>query len=264
MKENKFTELVTFLVANVVSTEVKSINDGIVIIFIDAEKNIEICKNVMLGVNDIKTVQGALTYLCKFPECIKIIKNDILKYRLNHESMYLLTHSDIAWIFSKYDEECCKHILIKILNSIFGHLSYIDNKPHNPNVDYIEFVLTKLTREDILKQLAEEASEVANVGNNISMSASFIAQYALKDIRATCNTVNMTPEPIENIKKELNGNVEILNTVRTKELEEECGDLNMCLDLLHHLDGDHPIEEFNTLDNPKWKRWAERLGFISF
>ena len=129
---------------------------------------------------------------------------------------------------------------------------------------HIEFVLTKLTREDILKQLAEEASEVANVGNNISMSASFIAQYALKDIRATCNTVNMTPEPIENIKKELNGNVEILNTVRTKELEEECGDLNMCLDLLYHLDGDHPIEEFNTLDNPKWKRWAERLGFISF
>ena len=91
MKENKFTELVTFLIANVVSTEVKSINDGIVIIFIDAEKNIEICKNVMLGVNDIKTVQGALTYLCKFPECIKIIKNDILKYRLNNESMYLLS-----------------------------------------------------------------------------------------------------------------------------------------------------------------------------
>ena len=58
MKENKFTELVTFLIANVVSTEVKSINDGIVIIFIDAEKNIEICKNVMLGVNDIKTVQA--------------------------------------------------------------------------------------------------------------------------------------------------------------------------------------------------------------
>ena len=136
--------------------------------------------------------------------------------------------------------------------------------PYNPNIDYIEFVLTKLTREDILKQLAEEASEVANVGNNISMSASFIAQYALKDIRATCSTVNMTPEPIENIKKELNGNVEILNTVRTKELEEECGDLNMCLDLLYYLDCNHPIKEFNTLDNPKWKRWAKRLGFISF
>ncbi len=68
----------------------------------------------------------------------------------------------------------------------------------------------------------------------------------------------------EKIKKELNGNVEILNTVRTKELEEECGDLNMCLDLLYHLDGNHPIEEFNTLDNSKWKRWAERLGFINF
>ena len=33
---------------------------------------------------------------------------------------------------------------------------------------------------------------------------------------------------------------------------------------LYHLEGNHPIEEFNTLDNPKWKRWAERLGFISF
>lgn len=260
MKENNVNELLTFLVANMVSVKVKSISNGAVIIFIDAEKDIEICKYAILSTRDIKTVMDALHRACKIPNCVQYIKIDIQKYRLIHDSMYLLTYSDTAWIFSKYDEERCRDIMIKIINSIFGLNSYVDEEPHNPNIDYIEFVLTKLTREDILKQLAEEAAEVANVGNNISMSASFITQCALKDIRATGNTVNMTPKPIENIKKELNGNVEILNTVRTKELEEECGDLNMCLDLLYHLEGNHPVEEFNTLDNPKWERWAKRLG----
>ena len=135
---------------------------------------------------------------------------------------------------------------------------------YNPNIDYIEFLLTKLTRRDILEQLAEEASEVANVGHDISMSASFITQYAIKNIRATEDTENKTPEDIKNINDQIQGNVSILNSTKNKALEEECGDLNMCLDLLYHLEGNHPIEEFNTLDNPKWKRWAERLGFISF
>ncbi len=264
MKEIKFNELVTFLVANMISVKIETTIPGIVIVFIDAEKDKEICKYLILRPIDFKTVKNVLMWLCEHPKCLQTIKNDILKYRLNHESMYLLTHSDIAWIFSKYDEECCKHILIKILNSIFGHLSYIDNKPHNPNVDYIEFLLTKLTRRDILDQLAEEASEVANVGHDISMSASFIAQYAIKNIRATEDTENKTPEDIKNINDQIQGNVAILNSTKNKALEEECGDLNMCLDLLYHLDGNHPIEEFNTLDNSKWKRWAERLGFISF
>lgn len=264
MKENNINELLTFLVANMVSVKVKSINTGAVIIFIDAEKDIEICKYAILSTHDIKTVMDALRRACKIPNCVQYIKIDIIRYRFTHKSMYLLTPSDTIWTFLKSDEERCGDIMVKIINSVFGPDSYVDKEPHNPNIDYIEFVLTRLTREDILKQLAEESAEVANVGNNISMSASFITQYALKDIRATGDTVNMTPEPIENIKKELNGNVEILNTVRTKELEEECGDLNMCLDLLYHLEGNHPIEEFNTLDNPKWKRWAERLGFISF
>lgn len=264
MKENNINELLTFLVANMVSVKVKSINTGAVIIFIDAEKDIEICKYAILSTHDIKTVMDALRRACKIPNCVQYIKIDIIRYRFTYKSMYLLTPSDTIWTFLKSDEERCGDIMVKIINSVFGPDSYVDEEPHNPNIDYIEFVLTRLTREDILKQLAEESAEVANVGNNISMSASFITQYALKDIRATGDTVNMTPEPIENIKKELNGNVEILNTVRTKELEEECGDLNMCLDLLYHLEGNHPIEEFNTLDNPKWKRWAERLGFISF
>lgn len=77
MKENKFTELVTFLVANVVSTEVKSINDGIVIIFIDAEKDIEICKNVMLGVNDINH-ELEVVNLDDYDEATLLILRDIL------------------------------------------------------------------------------------------------------------------------------------------------------------------------------------------
>lgn len=54
MKENKFTELVTFLVANVVSTEVKLINDGIVIIFIDAEKILKYVKILCLVLMTLK------------------------------------------------------------------------------------------------------------------------------------------------------------------------------------------------------------------
>ena len=264
MKEIKFNELVTFLVANMISVKVETTIPGIVIVFIDAEKDKEICKYLILMPIDIKTVKDVLMWLCEHPKCLQTIKNDILKYRLNHEPMYLLTYSDTAWIFSRDDGKRCRDIMIKIINSIFSLDSYIDDEPHNPNIDYIEFILTKLTRRDILEQLAEEASEVANVGHDISMSASFIAQYAIKNIRATEDTENKTPEDIKSINDQIQGNVSILNSTNNKALEEECGDLNMCLDLLYHLDGDYPIEEFNTLDNPKWKRWAERLGFISF
>lgn len=152
----------------------------------------------------------------------------------------------------EYEEDILKELYEKL------------DEKHNPNIDYIEYILTKLTRRDILDQLAEEASEVANVGHDISMSASFITQYAIKNIRATEDTENKTPEDIKNINDQIQGNVAILNSTKNKALEEECGDLNMCLDLLYHLDGNHPIEEFNTLDNSKWKRWAERLGFINF
>lgn len=158
-----------------------------------------------------------------------------------------------------------KHYIISLGRGCAKQWTMRFLKPdHNPNIDYIEFLLTKLTRRDILEQLAEEASEVANAGHDISMSASFIAQYAIKNIRATEDTENKTPEDIKSIDKQLQGNINILNSVKNKSLEEECCDLNMCLDLLYHLNGDHPIEQFNTLDNPKWERWAKRLGFISF
>lgn len=253
MKENDIDGVVMFLVNNMISIRIKKNTRVTKVEFIDAI-NDHIMATLWISYRkNIEVVHDVLEYLCAHQNIYQELKNRVGNYYVNHE--------DSVSLFERLN------ILSNKTNHIRQTLMYEYGKKetqYNPNIDYIEFVLTKLTREDILKQLAEEASEVANVGNNISMSASFIAQYALKDIRATCNTVNMTPEPIENIKKELNGNVEILNTVRTKELEEECGDLNMCLDLLHHLDGDHPIEEFNTLNNPKWKRWAERLGFISF
>lgn len=253
MKKNNIDDIVMFLVNNMVNTKIKKCIKGTEVEFIDYINDHTMATLYFSLGNGIEVVHDVLEYLCTHQDIYQELKNRINKYYDNNK--------DAIDLAGRLD------ILANKTNHVKQTLTYEYAKKvesYHPNVDYIEFVLTKLTREDILKQLAEEASEVANVGNNISMSASFIAQYALKDIRATCNTVNMTPEPIENIKKELNGNVEILNTVRTKELEEECGDLNMCLDLLYHLEGNHPIEEFNTLDNPKWKRWAERLGFISF
>lgn len=262
MKEIKFNELVTFLVANMISVKVETTIP--VIEFIDAEKDKEICKYVMLEAIDIKTVKDALMWLCEHPRGLQVIKNDILKYRLNHESMYLLTYSDTAWIFLKQDEERCKHILKEIVNSIFSLDSYIDDESRNPNIDYIEFILTKLTRRDILEQLAEETSEVAGVGNRISEYANELSKFAIKLIRSTEDTNNVTPYSVKEIIDGINVETHLIHVNRTEDLEEECGDMNMCLDLLHHIDNGEPIEKFHTLDNPKWKRWAERLGFISF
>ena len=135
---------------------------------------------------------------------------------------------------------------------------------HNPNIDYIEFILTKLTRRDILEQLAEEASEVADVGNSISHFGNVVAKDSNKLIRSSEDTNNLTPEEPKKINNYINHCVNEIYKYRTINLEEECGDVNMCLDLLHHIDDGEPIEKFHTLDNPKWKRWAERLGFINF
>lgn len=264
MKEIKFNELVTFLVANMISVKVETTIPSIVIVFIDAEKDKEICKYLILMSIDIKTVKDVLMWLCEHPKRLQTIKNDILKYRLNHEPMYLLTYSDTAWIFSRDDGERCRDIMIKIINSIFSLDSYIDDEPHNPNIDYIEFILTKLTRRDILEQLAEEASEIAEIALGVGQSATSISKDASKLIRATEDTNNVTPVASYDIISDINCNLSIIKSARTEWLEEECGDVNMCLDLLHHIDDGEPIEKFHTLDNPKWKRWAERLGFISF
>lgn len=264
MKEIKFNELVTFLVANMISVKVETTIPGIVIVFIDAEKDKEICKYLILIPIDIKTVKDVLMWLCEHPKCLQTIKNDILKYRLNHEPMYLLTYSDTTWIFSKHNEERCRDIMIKIINSIFSLDSYIDDEPHNPNIDYIEFILTKLTRRDILEQLAEEASELAEVSNRISICANDLGKSAIKLIRSTEDTNNVTPMECKDVVRDINVVAYSISNHRTTKLEEECGDVNMCLDLLHHIDDGEPIYNFHTLDNPKWKRWAERLGFINF
>lgn len=253
MKENDIDGVVMFLVNNMISIRIKKNTRVTKVEFIDAI-NDHIMATLWISYRkNIEVVHDVLEYLCAHQNIYQELKNRVGNYYVNHE--------DSVSLFERFN------ILSNKTNHIRQTLMYEYGKKetqYNPNIDYIEFLLTKLTRRDILEQLAEEASEVANVGHDISMSASFITQYAIKNIRATEDTENKTPEDIKNINDQIQGNVSILNSTKNKALEEECGDLNMCLDLLYHLEGNHPIEEFNTLDNPKWKRWAERLGFISF
>ncbi len=162
----------------------------------------------------------------------------------------------------KLSEKYKNHI-VACFKEIMDH-NTIDKEPHNPNIDYIEFILTKLTRRDILEQLAEEASELAEVSNRISICANDLGKSAIKLIRSTEDTNNVTPMECKDVVRDINVIAYSIGNHRTIKLEEECGDVNMCLDLLHHIDDGEPIEKFHTLDNPKWKRWAERLGFISF
>lgn len=262
MKEISIDDVIMFLVKNMVSTEVENNEIWTDVTFINAIEGNVMCELHIAYRDDIKVVNDALEYLCANPKLFQAVKNGIVKYYMKREATTLYEDSTTLGeklsFLSNRAEDIQKDLIKDYTKSVKSE------EPHNPNIDYIEFLLTKLTRRDILDQLAEEASEVANVGHDISMSASFIAQYAIKNIRATEDTENKTPEDIKNINDQIQGNVAILNSTKNKALEEECGDLNMCLDLLYHLDSNHPIEEFNTLDNPKWKRWAECLGFISF
>lgn len=83
-------------------------------------------------------------------------------------------------------------------------------------------VIEKLDRRTALEQLAEEASE--------------LAQAALKVIRAEGLSKNPTPE-----KKALSN------------LVEEAGDVLMVMELLGL------VPSNTTEDNPKWRRWSDRL-----
>ena len=235
MKENDIDGVVMFLVNNMISIRIKKNTRVTKVEFIDAI-NDHIMATLWISYRkNIEVVHDVLEYLCAHQNIYQELKNRVGNYYVNHE--------DSVSLFERLN------ILSNKTNHIRQTLMYEYGKKetqYNPNIDYIEFLLTKLTRRDI------------------SMSASFITQYAIKNIRATEDTENKTPEDIKNINDQIQGNVSILNSTKNKALEEECGDLNMCLDLLYHLEGNHPIEEFNTLDNPKWKRWAERLGFISF
>lgn len=101
--------------------------------------------------------------------------------------------------------------------------------------DYRDFILKKLDERTLLEQLAEEASE--------------LSQAALKLIRAKGLNNNVTPkteyEAIQNIV-------------------EEMRDRTIVITLLCYKDKKLLAAIFNSEDvenSPKWKRWAERLGY---
>lgn len=89
---------------------------------------------------------------------------------------------------------------------------------------YQEYILSVLTDRELLEQLAEEAAE--------------LSQAALKLIRA--NGMNNNPTVIT--KQEADAN-----------LEEELYDVLAVASLLN-------IITYNDDENPKWERWAKRLG----
>ena len=101
--------------------------------------------------------------------------------------------------------------------------------------NYMDYILDKLDERALLEQLAEEASE--------------LSQAALKLIRAKGLSENVTPKTEDSV---------MLNLV------EEMIDCNLVMTILCFkdkkmmtvvLDGD------DMKNIPKWKRWAERLGY---
>ena len=94
---------------------------------------------------------------------------------------------------------------------------------------YREYVQKTLPMRDKLEQLAEEAAE--------------LSQAALKVIRAAGVSDNPTP---------------VLVYEAWRNLAEEFGDVVACYSIVAK-----SKTELETLDasDPKWKRWAERLGY---
>lgn len=106
----------------------------------------------------------------------------------------------------------------------------------NKNQKYFDYVVKVLDKRTILEQLAEESSEVT--------------KEALKVIRAEKFNNNYTP-----ITKEDSIN----------KLIEEINDLRMIIRLLKskYTELDNALPEDNdTINNPKWERWAKRLGYV--
>lgn len=106
----------------------------------------------------------------------------------------------------------------------------------NKNQRYFEYVVNRLDKRTILEQLAEESSEVT--------------KESLKVIRAEKFSNNYTP-----ITKE-----DAIN-----KLIEEINDLRMIISLLKpkypELDKALP-DDSDIINNPKWERWAKRLGYV--
>lgn len=262
MKKISTNDVIMFLVKHMVSTEVENNERGTEVRFINAIDGKVMCKLYIACRDDIKVVNDALEYLCANPKLAQDVKNEIVNYYIKREAITLYEDSttlgEKLGFLSNRTEDIQEDLIKEYAKSVKS------KEPHNPNIDYIEFILTKLTRRDILEQLAEEASELAEVALGIGQSAASISKDANKLIRSTEDTNNVTPANPDDIISDINCNLNTIKSARTEWFEEECGDVNMCLDLLHHIDDGEPIEKFHTLDNPKWKRWAERLGFISF
>lgn len=101
--------------------------------------------------------------------------------------------------------------------------------------NYKDYILNKLDERTLLEQLAEEASE--------------LSQAALKLIRAKGLNENVTPKTEESVR---------IN------LTEEMLDCSMVMALLCFKDKKimmAVLDESDIGDTPKWKRWAERLGY---
>ena len=106
--------------------------------------------------------------------------------------------------------------------------------------NYRDYILDKLDERTLLEQLAEEASE--------------LSQAALKLIRAKKLSNNVTPRTEQEA---------------TLALAEEITDCCIVIDLVCAQNGEviGAIQENNfakgddVTSNPKWKRWAERLGY---
>ena len=106
----------------------------------------------------------------------------------------------------------------------------------NNNQKYFEYVVNRLDKRTILEQLAEESSEVT--------------KEALKVIRAEKFSNNYTP---------------ITREDAINKLIEEINDLRMIISFLKpkypELNEALP-EDNDIINNPKWKRWAHRLGYV--
>lgn len=101
--------------------------------------------------------------------------------------------------------------------------------------DYRDFIIEKLDERTLLEQLAEEASE--------------LSQAALKLIRAKGLSNNVTPktehEVIQNIVEEMRDRAIVISLLCYK-------DKKLLATIL----------DIDDIENsPKWKRWAERLGY---
>lgn len=96
---------------------------------------------------------------------------------------------------------------------------------------YQKYILSVLTERELLEQLTEEAAEMQ--------------QAAMKFIRAAGMSNN--PTPISVLEARAN-------------LQEEISDVLAAIKLLKAM-GTIADADYEDDDNPKWQRWAERLGY---